>query len=236
MEGRERTLAWGVHLLTASGVVLALLAWSAVQRGELRQALLWLFAALVIDGVDGSLARAGRVREVLPRISGESLDLVVDYLTYVFVPAVLIWQGDFLPSLVALPLVAAILVSSLYVFAREDMKTVDGYFRGFPALWNVVAFYLVMAEPSAAVATGVTVGLTALTFAPIHVVHPFRVKDFGEALPIVAVAWGVVTAALLVPGWSVLIHTFLLLMSLGTGAALAAMGLVRTVRGPKPVQ
>jgi len=236
MEGRERTLAWGVHVLTASGAVLAFLALIAVEAGSTDKALLWLFAALVIDGVDGSLARAVKVRERMPRISGESLDLVVDYLTYVFVPAMLIWQGGYLPKPLALPLTAAILVSSLYVFAREDMKTEDGYFRGFPALWNLVAFYFVATEPSTAIAAAVTVALIALTFAPIHVVHPFRVTDFGEALPIVAVAWGATTAALLVPGWSVLINTFLLLMSLGTAGALVALGLLRTVRGPKRAQ
>jgi len=240
MTGKTRpeptAAAWGVHLLTASGVVLALLALDAVQRGDNEIALLWLGAAMIVDGIDGTLARSVNVRERLPRIDGEALDLVVDYLTYVFVPALMIWQGGFLPGPIAMPLTAGILVSSLYVFARRDMKTDDGYFRGFPALWNVVAFYLVVAEPSAT-AAAVSVGaLIAMTFAPVHVVHPFRVRDYGPVLPMVAIVWAAVTAALLLPGWSILLHHFLLFMSLATAAAILAMGVLRTIRGARTGQ
>src|SRR5688572_10585171 len=104
-----------VHLLTASGAVLALLAVVAVQERNWNLAFLWLAAALAIDGVDGSLARMARVRERLPRIDGAILDLVIDYLTYVFVPTLIIWQAGLLPEPLALPLAAAIQISSLYV-------------------------------------------------------------------------------------------------------------------------
>ena len=124
--------AWGVHLFTSLGVVLGLLALVAIERGEPREALLWLLLALLVDGVDGTLARAAKVQERLPRIDGAALDLIIDYLNYVFIPVLLIWHGRYLPDQLALPLSAAILVSSLYVFARRDMKTDDGYFRGFP--------------------------------------------------------------------------------------------------------
>lgn len=230
--GEGRVLAWGVHLLTASGVVLALLALNAVEQGNEIAALAWLGVALIVDGVDGTLARAAKVRERVPNIDGDALDLVVDYLTYVFVPALLIWRGNYLPDPVALPLAAAILVSSLYVFARRDMKTADGYFRGFPALWNVVALYFVVAAPSSTVAAAIVVILIVMTFAPIHVVHPFRARDFGATLPIVAIAWAAFTAPLLVPGLSVFAKAFLLIMSLAAAAALVVMGLLRTARGP----
>lgn len=232
--GARGVAAWSVHLLTATGVIFALLALRAVDAGKELAALLWLGVALIVDGLDGTLARAAKVRDRLPNIDGEALDLVVDYLTYVFVPALLILRGDYLPGILAGPLTAAVLVSSLYVFVRKDMKTEDGYFRGFPALWNVVALYFVVATPSTGVASAIVAILIVMTFAPIHVVHPFRVRDYGEILPIVAVAWGVFTAPLLYPDLSVFLRAFLIVMSLATAAMLLAMGLLRTARDPRP--
>jgi phosphatidylcholine synthase len=231
--GESPALAWGVHLLTATGAVLGLLALNAVEQGDKFGALVWLGVALIIDGVDGTLARAARVRERLPNVSGDALDLVVDYLTYVFVPGLLIWREGYLLSAIAFPLTAAILVSSLYTFARRDMKTDDGYFRGFPALWNVVALYFVLATPSPVVASAVTVILIAMTFAPVHVVHPFRVRDYGPVLPATAIAWVMFTVPLLIPGLGIFWKSFLLVMSLAAVFALAAMGLLRTARRPR---
>src|SRR5687767_15523649 len=166
--------AWGVHLFTSLGVVLALLALVAIERDEPREALLWLLLALLVDGVDGTLARAVRIQERLPRIDGAALDLIIDYLNYVFIPVLLIWHGRYLPDQLALPLSAAILISSLYVFARRDMKTDDGYFRGFPALWNVVALYVFVTSPRPWVSAVAMMVLVVMTFAPVHVPHPFR--------------------------------------------------------------
>lgn len=225
---RPRLLAWGVHALTASGVVLALLALRAIVEERPDEALLWLFAATVVDGIDGTLARAVQVKQRVPRIDGESLDLVVDYLTWVFVPALLIWRMGVLPEALGLPLTALILVSSLYVFARRDMKTDDGYFRGFPAMWNVVAFYYFVAPPGPGIAAGIVGALALLTFAPVHVVHPFRVKDYGWWLPATALVWGVSTAALLIR--DVPMREALLIVSLASAAVLAAMGLRRSFR------
>src|ERR1700716_1543518 len=137
-------VAWAIHALTASGAVLAFL---AVEKDRWRLALLWLGAALVVDGIDGPLARWAGGMQRAPAIDGTTLDLVVDYLTYVFVPAILIYHAGLLPSTYAPVAVAAILLSSLYTFARTDMKTPDNFFRGFPALWNVIAFYLFMLQP-----------------------------------------------------------------------------------------
>ena len=226
---RRTAAAWAVHLLTASGVVLALLALDAVFRDRARDAFLWLMAALALDGIDGTLARAARVKERLPRIDGEVLDLVVDYLTYVFIPALLIWRIEGLQGALGLALAAIILVSSLYVFARRDMKTDDGYFRGFPALWNVVALYFFVAPPDPLVAAAIVAVLAALTFAPVHFVHPFRVRDFGAWLPAVAILWAASTAALLLSRGE--LRTPLLAASLGAAALLVGMGLWRTFRG-----
>lgn len=222
-----------MHLLTASGAVLALLALNAVEQSDEFAALVWLGIALIVDGIDGTLARAAKVRERLPDVNGDSLDLVVDYLTYVFVPALLIWRGDYLLPAVAFLLTAAILASSLYTFARRDMKTEDGYFRGFPALWNIVALYFVVAMPSPAVATAIAGILIVMTFAPVHVVHPFRARNYGMTLPATAIAWAAFTAPLLVPGLGIFWKSFLLVMSLAAATGLVVMGLLRTARGPR---
>lgn len=228
-------LAWMVHLLTASGAVLALLAFAAVQDRNWTLAFLWLAAALVIDGVDGTFARMVGVRERLPRIDGAILDLVIDYLTYVFIPTLIIWRSGMLPDPLAFSLAAAIQISSLYVFARADMKTEDGYFRGFPALWNVVALYLFLTLPPPAVAAIIVSFLVFASFAPIHFVHPFRVRDYGIWLPAIAAVWAAATVALLWPQWSAMARTLLIYVSAATGIALIGLGLLRSLRGPREV-
>ncbi len=224
--------AWLVHLFTASGVVLALLALEATARGDWGMALIWLLAALAVDGIDGTLARAARVKEMVPRIDGEAFDLIVDYLNYVFVPAVFIGRAGLVPPSLALPLAAAILLSSVYVFVRRDMKTEDNYFRGFPALWNVVAFYLYAAQPGPAVGAGVVILFSILSFAPIVFVHPFRVREWQPWLKLVALAWAAATLALLWPGWSAPAARFWLGLSLTLAAIMLLLGLVRSLRGP----
>ncbi len=228
--------AWSVHLFTALGAVVALLAVLAIERQRPHEALLWLLIALVIDGIDGSFARAARVGERLPTRDGDALDLVIDYMTYVFVPVLFIWRGGYFPAALQLPLCAAILISSLYVFARRDMKTEDGYFRGFPGLWNVVAFYYFAIAPGSAAAAVIAGALVIMTFAPVHVVHPFRVRDYGALLPALAIIWAVATAVLLLPNLSGSLDSALTGVSLASAAALVLMGLIRSVRGPRPAQ
>ncbi|MGA9582841.1 MAG: CDP-alcohol phosphatidyltransferase family protein [Allosphingosinicella sp.] len=225
--------AWLVHLFTASGVVLAFLALEAIARDEWRLALIWLLAALAVDGVDGTLARWARVKEHVARIDGEAFDLIVDYLNYVFVPAIFIVRAGLVPEALSLPLAAAILLSSVYVFVRRDMKTPDNYFRGFPALWNVVALYLFVAQPGAAIGAAVVAILAISSFAPIRFVHPFRVSDFQPWLRIVALFWAVATLALLWPGWGPDPARLWLWASYASAAVLLAMGLIRTLRGDR---
>ena len=225
--------AWLVHLFTASGVVIALLALEAIGRGEWRLALLWLLAALAVDGVDGTLARWARVKEHVPRIDGEAFDLIVDYLNYVFVPAIFICRAGLVPEAFALPLAAAILLSSVYVFVRRDMKTPDNYFRGFPALWNVVALYLFVAQPGVAAGAMAVTIFAILSFAPIRFVHPFRVSDYQPLLKLAAVLWAIATLALLWPGWSPDMARLWLWASYLSAAALLALSLLRTLRGER---
>ena len=224
-------LAWGVHALTASGAVLALLALLAIEERNFGLALLWLLGALAIDGVDGSLARMAKVKQHAPRIDGETLDLIVDYLNYVFIPTVFIVRAELVPPALAPWLAGAIQLSSLYLFTRRDLKTDDNYFRGFPALWNVVAFYLFVTQAAPAIGAAAVAAFVALTFAPVHFVHPFRVREFQPLPPILAALWTLATVALLWPGWSTGFRQVWLAISLASGAILLGLGLLRTLRG-----
>lgn len=232
--GLAAAFAWLVHMFTASGAVLALLALMAVIEERWHLALAWLFAALVVDGVDGSFARWARTKELASRINGDTLDLVIDYLTYVFVPTIFLWRTGLIPVALAPWLAAAIQIASLYVFARSDMKTSDNYFRGFPALWNLVAFYLFVLQPSPATSAIVVGCLVLLTFAPVHFVHPFRVSDYGRWLPLLATLWAASTFALLWDGWSEAARPAIVSVSVGSATLLLALGLLRSARGKRP--
>ena len=147
---------------------------------------LWLGVALIIDGIDGTFARRLRVAEVLPRWSGDVLDLVVDVMNYVFVPAYALAASGLLPASLAAPLGLLIVITASLYFADRWMKTADYYFRGFPAVWNVAAFYMFMLKPPPWLGAFLIVALAALTFVPVHFVHPVRIAhlralDHGRA-------------------------------------------------------
>jgi phosphatidylcholine synthase len=230
---RPGWLAWAVHGLTASGAVFAFLAVMAIEAQRWRLALLWLLVALVVDGIDGSLARWAEVKRSAARIDGETLDLIIDFLTYVFVPTVFLWRAQLIPATAAPYLAAIILVSALYNFTRRDLKTQDNYFRGFPSLWHVAALYLFVGRPGAPIGAVTVCILAVLTFAPVHFVHPFRVRDYWPWLPALATVWAASTAALLWPWRSGGVPAPLLALSLALAAALVALGLLRTLRGPR---
>lgn len=240
MAGRERegaapspVFAWLVHLLTSTGAIWALLALAEILDRDWPMALLWLLVALAVDGVDGSLARRAHVKTAAPRIDGEAMDLIVDYLTYVFIPTIFLWRAELVPPGLAPWLAAAIQVSSLYLFTRRDMKSEDNYFLGFPALWNLVAFYLYVTGASQAAGAVAVVALVALTFAPVYFVHPFRVRDYGIWLPIISCLWAVSACLLLWPGWPPATRQAILIASLAGAAILLGMGFLRTLRGPR---
>jgi phosphatidylcholine synthase len=159
--------AWTVHAYTASGALLAFLATLAIFAGRFRAAFLWLFTAVVIDATDGWLARRMRVGDRLPQFSGAKLDDLIDYLTFVFVPALLFWRAGLLPAHGGFGIVAAILLSSAYGFAREDAKTSDHFFTGFPSYWNVVALYLFVAGLTPVANGVILLALAALVFVRI---------------------------------------------------------------------
>ena len=149
----------------------------------------WLGIALFIDGVDGTFARRLRVADVLPRWSGEVLDLVVDILNYVFVPAYALAASGLLPRPIAMPLGILIVVTGSLYFADRLMKTSDYYFRGFPALWNVAAFYLFLLRPAPWLGAVLIAALAALTFVPFHVVHPLRIAHLRALTTGALILW-----------------------------------------------
>jgi phosphatidylcholine synthase len=186
-----RTAAFSVHIFTALGAGIALLALLEAVREHWAAMFAWLGVALVIDGLDGPIARRLDVARVHPNWSGEVLDLVVDFVTYVFVPAYAITASGLLLPFAAPLLGAGIVVTGALYFADRRMKTPDNHFRGFPALWNAAAFYLFLLHlPPVLGSLGIAI-LIGLTFAPFNVVHPIRVVRLrGLTLSLIA-AWAV---------------------------------------------
>jgi phosphatidylcholine synthase len=179
-----------VHLYTASGIVLAFLAARAVIDFDYRTAFFWLWVQVLVDATDGPLARRFRVRERIPWFDGAKLDDITDYLTYVFVPALFVWRGAIVPSAWALPVAAAMLLSSAYGFNRSHAKTADHFFTGFPSYWNVVAFYLLIAGWPSNVNALILLALAALVVVPIRYIYPSRTPRWRVATNVAGVAWG----------------------------------------------
>jgi phosphatidylcholine synthase len=198
-----RAAAFSVHIFTALGAGLALLAQLEAVREHWAAMFGWLGLALLIDALDGPLARKLDVARVQPDWSGEMLDLVVDFVTYVFVPAYAITASGLLLPLAAPLLGIGIVVSSALYFADRRMKASDNHFRGFPALWNAAAFYLFLLHPSPGMASlGVAI-LIVLTFVPFHVLHPVRVVRLRWLTLSLVALWAVLVVYTLVCDFNV---------------------------------
>src|SRR4051812_6089918 len=195
---RFRLAGMAVHLYTASGTVLAFLMVIAAIDGDAIRALWISLVALIVDGTDGMLARRLRVKETIPAFDGARLDDIVDYITYVFAPVILLWTGNYLPdgmlggTLAALPLLA-----SSYQFCRVDAKTDDHFFLGFPSYWNVVAFYVIVAGLSPTTTSIILVVCSALVFVPIKYIYPSRTKIFRTANLLFTAGWLITYAVML---------------------------------------
>ncbi len=185
----DRLKAWGAHGFTATGVILAFLATLSLFDNQPKSCLLWLGLALLVDGVDGSLARKVNVKGVLPHFDGSVLDLVIDYLTYVFIPALFIYRYIPLPDYTLLIGVSLVLVSSLFCFCNLNMKSNDNYFVGFPAAWNVVALCLYILSPAPWVCLLTIIVLSLLTLTRMKFLHPFRVRKFMPVNIVVTFVW-----------------------------------------------
>ena len=187
--------SWLVHGYTASGTVLALLIVLAAIDGDVALAL-WLgLAALVIDGTDGMLARRFDVKGRLPWFDGALLDNIVDYLTYVFAPVVLLLQSGHLPAGAAGTVVACLpLIASSYQFCRVDAKTDDHFFLGFPSYWNVVAFYAIAMDLGPSAVAAVVVVCALLVLVPIGYVYPSRMLVLRTPTLVLSGVWLVLYA------------------------------------------
>ena len=185
----DHVRAFAVHIFTACGAALALLALIFATGGHWTAMFFCLGMALVVDGVDGPLAREFKVAEVLPRWSGETLDLIVDFTTYVFVPAYAIAASGLLPQVLAIPSGVVVVITGALYFADRQMKTPDNYFRGFPALWNLAAFYLYLLAPPPWLAAVMIAALAALSFTPIKFLHPLRVRHWRVLNIALLAAW-----------------------------------------------
>src|ERR1700731_434967 len=170
-----RAAAFSVHILTALGAGIALIALLEAVREHWAAMFWWLGAALAVDAIDDPMARRRDVARVQPNWSGEVLDLVVDFVTYVFVPAYAIAASGLLPPVAAPLLGVGITVSGALYFADRRMKSADNHFRGFPGLWNLAAFYLFLLRPPPAISSLAVIVLIVATFLPFYVLHPVRV-------------------------------------------------------------
>lgn len=157
----------------------------------------WMIIATIIDATDGALARKAAVRQVLPEFDGRRLDDLTDFLTYTFLPLLLLWRAEVLPAghegWLLLPLLA-----SAYGFCQADIKTADGYFLGFPSLWNVVAFYLYLMRWPAEVTIGVLVVLSILTFVPSRYLYPSQPGRLNAIATMLGVVWAMALAYLVI--------------------------------------
>jgi phosphatidylcholine synthase len=152
---------------------------------------------IVIDAIDGTLARAVRVKEVIPWIDGSRLDDVVDYFTYVLVPAFFLVQMNLLPAGWALPVVALMVIASGYGFSQTTAKTADHFFTGFPSYWNIVALYLYIFAVPAGASAATLIVLSVLVFVRIGYIYPSRTPVLRRLTVAFGSAWAASVAALI---------------------------------------
>lgn len=180
MNTRQRLGAYAVHAFTASGGVIGLFSLVAIHQGDLKRAFWLMAAAVIVDAIDGTLARLARVDLHANHIDGTLMDNILDYLNYVVVPAYLLLQTDLLPIASRGWIAAAIVIASAFQFSQTDSKTADHFFKGFPSYWNIAVFYMVIWPFGPAVNLVVLAVLVVLVFVPIKYVYPTRLENFSR--------------------------------------------------------
>lgn len=186
--------AFAVHLLTASGSFLAFLGIVAAAEHRFVDMFLWLGLALIVDGIDGPIARKVNVKEVLPNWSGDTLDNVIDYVTYVLLPAFALYESGMIGEPWSFVAAGLIVVSSAIYYADMGMKTTEYFFSGFPVVWNMVVFTLFVTNASETASLILVLVSVILTFFPIHFVHPVRVKRLRPLNLGIFILWCVLSA------------------------------------------
>lgn len=185
----ETFRAYSVHLFTATGAVFSMLAMLAAVEGKWSLMFLWLVVALIVDGIDGPMARRYDVKSKAPIIDGVLLDLIIDYLTYVFIPAFALFNSHLLPGWAGWIAIIVITFASVLYFADTRMKTADSSFSGFPACWNMVAVVVFATKPGFAVILGIVVVLSITMFLRVKFVHPVRTRRWRAVTLPVALVW-----------------------------------------------
>lgn len=171
----QKLLAWGVHLFTASGLIAAFMSILAINAQDWREAMLWLFLALFIDGIDGTFARLLKVQEVLPGMDGKMIDYVVDFITYALIPAYFFYMADLVPGIGGLLMAFLMLLTAAIYYGKDGMVSEDMHFIGFPVLWNLIIFVLVIVLPLPPLGNMmIIIFFSALHFIPIKFAYPSR--------------------------------------------------------------
>jgi phosphatidylcholine synthase len=186
---RHIRAAWAVHVLTASGVIVGFVGLNSVIDGHARAAILWLVGALLLDGIDGPIARKLDVRNRIPTLDGNSLDLIIDYFTCTIVPVAFLCKFDVLPSKTVGPLGFAILFVSALWMSRTDQETADGWFNGFPAEWNMIVPTLFLLHPNPWVTLTICIVFCALTLTRVQFAHPVSVREHRVVSLTFMVGW-----------------------------------------------
>lgn len=194
---RTKTLAFSVHLLTGSGAALALMALVAATQANWRLMFGWLCIALVVDGIDGPLARKVDTKTHAANWDGTVLDLVIDYLTYVFIPAYALIYSDLLPAPWGLMAALMIALTAAVYFSDVRMKAVDNCFVGFPAVWQMPLLVFLVFSPPVWVTLGIIVALAAAQFTRVKFIHPIRTVRWRPFSLAITVLW------IILAGWSV---------------------------------
>jgi len=189
--------AFSVHLLTASGSFLAFLSLVAISDKNWMAAWGWLLAALLVDGIDGPIARRLNVKTVLPNWSGELLDHVIDFTTYVILPAFALYQAGLMGSGLSFLSAAIIVIASAIYYADTGMKTAENFFSGFPVVWNMLVFTLFAANPGEWIAFAAVLISAILSFTPVYFIHPVRVRRLRPLTLAVAAIWGLAAVAII---------------------------------------
>ena len=185
----QHARALAVHLFTATGAVFAMLAMLAAVDGKWSLMFLWLVVAFVVDGFDGPMARRYDVKTHAPEFDGVLLDLIIDYLTYVFIPAFALFKSGLMDGWTGWFAIIVITFTSALYFADTRMKTKDNSFSGFPGCWNMLVIVIFAVEPNFWVSLALVTVLAIAMFLPIKFIHPVRTERWRLVSLPMAVAW-----------------------------------------------
>ncbi|WP_306045029.1 phosphatidylcholine/phosphatidylserine synthase [Nioella sp. MMSF_3534] len=184
-----RMKALSVHLFTATGAVFAMLAMLAAVEEKWSLMFLWLVVALIVDGIDGPLARRYQVKTNAPEFDGVLMDLIIDYLTYVFIPAYALFKSGLLPGWTGWLAIIVITFASVVYFADTRMKTKDNSFAGFPGCWNMVVLVLFALSPNFYIILGLVILFAVGMFLNLKFIHPVRTERWRALSLPMAIAW-----------------------------------------------